>query len=129
MSRKITISFAARGYELDSYNHVNNSVYLNYFEHARWEYFREVGLEAFLKSGDHLPVVIDVHIRYQREIRIFDELEVESFCSEEKPFLVFRQRIINRTLQLTSARATTKLVFTDRDKAVRDIPAVILKCI
>ena len=97
MPKKITITFTARGYELDSYNHINNAVYLNYFEHARWEYFRELGLYALLTESGNLPVVTDVHIRYQREIRLFDELAIESFCFQEKPYLIFQQKIINKT--------------------------------
>ena len=127
MPKKLTITLTARGYELDSYNHINNAVYLNYFEHARWEYFRELGLYNFLTESDNLPVVTDVHIRYQREIRLFDVLVIESFCLQEKPYLIFQQKIINQTSQMTSARATTKLIFIDHDKIARDIPDEILE--
>ena len=129
MAKKITITFTARGYELDSYNHINNAVYLNYFEHARWEYFRELGLYGFLKEDDNFPVVTDIHIRYQREIRLFDELSVESFCFEEKPYLVFQQKITNLPTNLPSARATTKLIFLGKDRIAGEVPAAILELI
>jgi YbgC/YbaW family acyl-CoA thioester hydrolase len=126
MSKKLSITFTARGYELDSYNHINNAVYLNYFEHARWEFFRELDLYGFLKGSDNFPVVTDVHIRYQREIRLFDELRIESFCIQHKPYLIFQQKIINLTTAYTAARATTKLIFIDKDKVPIDVPAEIL---
>ena len=126
MSKKLTITLTARGYELDSYNHINNAVYLNYFEHARWEFFRKLNLYDFLKESDNLPVVTDVHIRYQREIRLFDELMIESFCLQEKPYLIFQQKITNLSTGLSSARATTKLIFIDKDSIPRDVPAEIL---
>ncbi|MEI7895973.1 MAG: acyl-CoA thioesterase [bacterium] len=126
MQKKSIVSFTARGYELDSYNHINNAVYLNYFEHARWEFFRELNLYSFLKENDNLPVVTDVHIRYQREIRLFDELRIESFCVPEKPYLVFQQKIMNLTTGLSSARATTKLIFIDKNRIPRDVPSEIL---
>ncbi|MEI6683643.1 MAG: acyl-CoA thioesterase [Bacteroidota bacterium] len=129
MAKKLTVSFTARGYELDSYNHVNNSVYLNYFEHARWEYFRELGMYDFLRDHGNLPVVTDVHVRYQREIRLFDELEIESFCVQEKPYLVFQQKLVNKTTGMSSARATTKLIFLDGEKLPREVPAEILALI
>jgi acyl-CoA thioester hydrolase len=125
MQQKITTTITARGYELDSYGHINNAVYLNYFEHARWEFFRELDLYRIIEAFEHLPVVTDVHIRYQREIRLFDELLIESFCVQEKPYLVFRQKIINKTTGLTAARATTKLIFLDKNKVATDIPAEI----
>jgi YbgC/YbaW family acyl-CoA thioester hydrolase len=126
MPKKLTITFTARGYELDSYNHINNAVYLNYFEHARWEFFRQADLYDFLLKNDNLPVVTDVHIRYQREIRLFDELMIESFCVQEKPYLVFQQKIINLSTGLASARATTKLIFLDKEKVAQDVPAEVL---
>jgi YbgC/YbaW family acyl-CoA thioester hydrolase len=126
MSKKLTTTLTARGYELDSYNHINNAVYLNYFEHARWEFFRLLNLYDFLKESDNLPVVTDVHIRYQREIRLFDELKIESFCVLEKPYLVFQQKIISMTTGLASARATTKLIFIDKNRIPRDVPEEIL---
>jgi YbgC/YbaW family acyl-CoA thioester hydrolase len=126
MQKKITITFTARGYELDSYGHINNAVYLNYLEHARWEFLRELDLYRILKENDNLPVVTDIHIRYQREIRLFDELMIESFCFEEKPYLVFQQKIINKTTGMTAARATTKLIFLDKKKIAEDIPREIL---
>ncbi len=126
MPKKTTTSFTARGYELDSYGHINNAVYLNYFEHARWEYFRELDLYHILQENDNLPVVTDVHIRYQREIRLFDELTIESFCFQEKPYLVFQQKIINNTTGMTSARATSKLIFLDKEKTAGDVPGEIL---
>lgn len=126
MPVKMKTLLTARGYELDSYNHVNNAVYLNYFEQARWEFFRDLGLLDHLRETGDLPVVTEVRIRYQREIKLFDELEVESVCREEKPYLVFHQKLINRTLGAPAARATTRLLFLDREKVPRDIPAAIL---
>ena len=126
MAEKQTIALTARGYELDSYNHINNSVYFNYFEHARWEYFRQMGWYHFVKDSDLSLVVTDVHIRYQREIKLFDELLIESTCYQEKPYLIFQQKIIKKTNQLTAARARTKLIFLDKDNIAQDIPAEML---
>ncbi|MEI7726263.1 MAG: acyl-CoA thioesterase [Bacteroidota bacterium] len=126
MPKILTITLTARGYELDSYSHINNAVYLNYFEHARWEFFRQLGLVDFLKENDNLPVVTDVHIRYQREIKLYDELVIESFCTQEKPYLIFQQKIKNLSSGLNAARATTKLIFIDKNKIPRDVPAEIL---
>lgn len=127
MHKKQTITLSCRGYELDSYNHLNNAVYFQYFEHARWEYFRQLGwYEPMLQQGN-LPVVTEVNIRYQREIRLFDRVEIESFCVAEKPYLVFKQRIINLTTGLPAARAVTRLVFIGKDRIAGDIPSEVLE--
>lgn len=36
---KSTCSVQVRGYELDSFGHVNNAVYLQYAETAKWDFF------------------------------------------------------------------------------------------
>ena len=44
---KTRFEFNVRGYELDSFGHVNNAVYLNYLEQARWEMFLERKMKCF----------------------------------------------------------------------------------
>ncbi len=51
-------SLEVRGYELDSFNHVNNAVYVSYMEQARWEVFRETGTLDYLNENRILPAVI-----------------------------------------------------------------------
>ena len=54
-----------RGYELDAYQHVNNSVYLNYAEYARWCMIEEVaGSMNYFKKIHCMPVVARVEINY-----------------------------------------------------------------
>ncbi|MCK9219795.1 MAG: acyl-CoA thioesterase [Bacteroidales bacterium] len=127
MAEKHTLLLTVRGYELDSYNHINNAVYLNYFEHARWEYFKALDLMPSLTESELSLVVTDIHIRYQREVKLFEELIVESSCFPEKPYLIFQQRIIKKSTNLPAARATTKLIFVDKEKMARDIPDGLLK--
>ena len=69
---------AVRSYELDSYNHVNNAVYLQYLEYARMEYLRAIGFDydALFEAGFYLYVThVDIH--YRSSARLFDELSVE----------------------------------------------------
>lgn len=126
---KISLTFKARGYELDSYGHINNAVYLNYFEHARWEFFRALGLLDPLEKLGVIAVVTDIHIRYQREVKIFDEVKIESQCRQEGPYLVFQQKLLNCTTGSQAARAQTKLIFIDGDRVPQDIPSAVLSAI
>jgi thioesterase III len=79
MSRmKHTAKLSVRSYELDSYNHVNNAVYLQYLEYARMEYLRAIGFDyvALYDAGFFLYVThIDIH--YKGSARLFDELSIE----------------------------------------------------
>ena len=117
----------ARGYELDSYGHVNNAVYLNYFEQARWELFRKLDLLGSVNGSGLMLVVVDAHIRFQREVKIFDELEIITTLKKEDPYLVFHQKIVNRRNRLSIARGKIKTIFLDGNKLPQDIPAEIEK--
>ncbi|WEV27391.1 acyl-CoA thioesterase [Streptomyces sp. 71268] len=73
----ITVPITVRGYETDSQGHLNMSVYIQYAEHARWGLFQAAGLTqaALLKAGVG-PVNLETNIKYLRELRAGDEVEV-----------------------------------------------------
>lgn len=111
-----------RGYELDSYGHVNNAVYLQYYEQARWEMMKELGFLDRLKESGLSVVVVESFVRYMRELCMFDELVVESSFEEKSPYLIFHHKIIDRKSNLPASRARFKTVFIGSDKLTQDIP-------
>ena len=118
-----------RGYELDSYGHVNNSVYMNYTEQARWLIFKESGLlTKFTDQGLKL-VVIDTHIRYIRELKLFDLWEVYTDIELESPYLLFKHTIKNKTKNLKSAISTVKTLLIDKDKIPVDFTEELLNMV
>jgi acyl-CoA thioester hydrolase len=72
-----TVRVAVRGYELDVQGHVNQAIYLQYAEHARWEMLRAAGITpAALQESRTGPVVLETTIRYLAELRGGDEVDV-----------------------------------------------------
>lgn len=71
------VRIAVRNYELDTQGHVNQAVYLQYAEHARWELMRAAGIpsEKLLASGVG-PVQLEFRMKFKRELRATDELDV-----------------------------------------------------
>jgi len=120
-------TLTVRGYELDSYGHVNNAVYMNYMEHARWEMFRDLGLLEPLQHEGYLVVVTEASIRYQKEALLADVLTVTTRCRKEPPYLVFEHRIVRARDQVALARGRIKTVVLDNEKKVNDIPALLDK--
>jgi acyl-CoA thioester hydrolase len=121
------ISITVRGYELDSYGHVNNAVYLQYLEQARWAFMKEMGMLQQINDEELFLVVTETHIRYMREANLFDELIIETVLKAEKPFLVFRQKILNASTRNPLSRAIVKTIFVNQQRMPLDIPAFILQ--
>jgi acyl-CoA thioester hydrolase len=120
-------NFNARGYELDSYGHVNHAVYLNYFEQARWELFRQRDLVRYFKENELLLVVIEVQARYHREINLYDDMVIRTEIRNEPPYLVFNHKMYFTGSKVKACSATIKTLFRDKGKLVRDIPQEILE--
>ncbi|MBG0560114.1 acyl-CoA thioesterase [Actinoplanes aureus] len=77
MADLFQVRIAVRGYELDLQGHVNQAVYLQYGEHARWQCFIAAGLTPEVMVGAGVgPVVLETTIRYLRELRAGDEVDV-----------------------------------------------------
>ncbi|WP_354643085.1 acyl-CoA thioesterase [Kitasatospora camelliae] len=71
------VPVTVRGYETDSQGHLNQAVYLQYAEHARWAYMQEAGVrQADLIANGIGPVVLETTVRYRRELRAGDEVQV-----------------------------------------------------
>ena len=115
-----------RGYELDSYGHVNNAVYLQYYEQARWEAMHDLGMLDRISGNGLAVVVTESLVRYMRELCLFDEIVVETRYETASPYLIFQQRIIRVKDQLAVSRATIKTVFIGPDKVPADIPEFLI---
>ncbi|WP_225637064.1 acyl-CoA thioesterase [Streptomyces solaniscabiei] len=77
MSEPFSVPVTVRGYETDTQGHLNQAVYLNYAEHARWSLLRAAGIrQADLVARGVGPVALETTIRFRRELLAGDEVEV-----------------------------------------------------
>lgn len=77
MSDEFSVRIRIRGYELDTQGHLNWAQYLHYAEHVRWEFLAAAGItqDALIATGFG-PVVLDVSVRFARELRGGDDVDV-----------------------------------------------------
>ena len=104
MAAPLTATVRVRTYELDSFGHVNNSVYLNYIEEARSEYLKQIGLtfHDFARLGVQL-VIVEAYVKYIRPARYGDEIEIRGIFKEV--------RAVSLTIEYTlTERATGRLI-------------------
>lgn len=77
MSEPFSVRLTVRGYETDVQGHLNQSVYVNYAEHARWSLLQAAGVtQAELMGQGVGPVALETTIRYRRELLAGDEVDV-----------------------------------------------------
>jgi len=104
-----------RTYELDSFGHVNNAVYLNYLEEARSEYLRQLDLSFndFTEFNVQL-VIVEAQIRYISAARYGDEIAIEAAFRDIGPVsLYIDYRLTIAATGRLLATATTKGAFID----------------
>ncbi|MFH8791726.1 acyl-CoA thioesterase [Streptomyces sp. NPDC017941] len=91
MSEPFSVSITVRGYETDTQGHLNQAVYLQYAEHARWSLLRAAGIEQrdLLDKGVG-PVALENTVRYRSELHAGDEVTVSCafVWSEGKTFRI-----------------------------------------
>ncbi|MDT0615804.1 acyl-CoA thioesterase [Streptomyces lancefieldiae] len=77
MSEPFSVPVTVRGYETDTQGHLNQAVYLNYAEHARWSLLQAAGVrQADLVARGVGPVALETTLRFRRELLAGDEVEV-----------------------------------------------------
>jgi thioesterase III len=65
---------------LDTFGHVNNARYLEIFEQARWDLITENGFGLdYVRSSGTGPVVLEVTLRFLREIKNRQQLVIKTF--------------------------------------------------
>ena len=116
-------SVTVRGYELDSYGHVNHAVYLNYLEQSRWEILKELQLFDYLHKNELLLVVTELNIRYKQEAKLFDELVINTNITKKPPYLIFLHKIYNSKTKRMISEARVKTLLIDKNRIPHDIPA------
>jgi YbgC/YbaW family acyl-CoA thioester hydrolase len=67
-------------HQLDSFGHVNNAVYLQLFEEARWDLITQNGYGPEqvrkLKLG---PTILEVHLSFKRELLLGQRMTIETW--------------------------------------------------
>lgn len=113
-----------KSYELDSFGHVNNAVYLNLFEGARNEYMLQRGLSFtdFSIWKAH-PIVAEAWVRYRRPAFVDDELVIHgSVQNASAVSFTIHYRIVREQDGQWLSEGTTRMAFVDTEGRPTRIP-------
>lgn len=101
------VRITVRGYETDSQGHLNQAVYLQYAEHARWSCLEAAGVrQADLLARGVGPAALETTVKYRNELRAGDEVNVTCrfVWGEGKTFRL--EQLITRTDGVLAAEIT-----------------------
>jgi len=108
------MEFQVRDYECDMAGIVNNSVYLNYLEHARHEFIKTIGIDfkKLLREGI-VAVVTRADLSYKTSLRSGDIFMVKICVEHSGVRYIFYQdiyRLPDNALCLKGVITTTSLI-------------------
>lgn len=72
-----TCDITVRSYELDSYNHVNNAVFLQYCEYARMKFLEDIHFaynDAY--NNGYRIVIASANLQYKKPALLYDQLKI-----------------------------------------------------
>ncbi len=95
---KYTYSVQILEHHLDSFGHVNNAVYMQLFEQARWDFITEkdFGSRQIFERRKG-PVILEANIKYKKELTNREQIKIESTIMQTDNPLIFgiHQEMLN----------------------------------
>ena len=124
---KHTTEIIVRSYECDSYNHVNNAVYLNYLEHARMDFMHAIGMDykGIVKAGYNLYVT-HIDIFYKGSAFLDDKLLIETYPTKLKHIMGEFHQTIRKEDGSLCAEATVTWASVNSEGRPSKIPESFL---
>ena len=97
MSKIFEYDLMIKEFHLDTFGHVNNAVYLQIMEEARWDLITKNGYglkEVFAKKIG--PTILEVNLQFKRELKNRQKIKILTSCLEyTKKVGTIEQKIIN----------------------------------
>lgn len=115
MSTKQTYEYILqiRESHLDTFGHVNNAVYVQLFEEARWELIhqRGYGLNKVLETQKG-PIILGIEIKFKREVLYRENVKIlSSFTRGKGSLLQIHQEMRNEKNEVCAEAEITSAFF------------------
>ena len=108
---------------LDSFGHVNNAVYVQLYEEARWDFITKngFGLDVIQKLQVG-PVLLDMQVRFKREIKNREKIKIFSQSKEiiSSRIMTLEQKMVNKDGKVASEALFTVGFFDMKERKLID---------
>lgn len=118
MDKIHTTPIQIRFSDIDSMGHVNNAVYLNYFEYARMIYINDLvgGKWDWINKG---MLLANNNVDYLKPVHISDKVEIETRCKKigNKSFVLeYNLYVLSEGNRIKCTQGTSTLVCYNYNK-------------
>jgi thioesterase III len=121
MEMQHLFDLVVRSTDIDAIGHVNNAKYLEYMEWARFDWMCQKGftLEE-LKRRQIMPVVVNIHINYRKELRMLEQVQVRTSVVKigEKSFVVRHELYNQQEERVADADVTMVMIDAKQRRSV-----------
>lgn len=119
-------------FHLDSFGHVNNAVYVELYEEARWDFItrNNFGLKE-IQEYQVGPVILDLKVRFKRELVNREKIKITSqtIAIVSTKIQVLEQKIYNAAGKIASEAEFTVGFFDLKNRKLIDSSPEWLKAI
>jgi acyl-CoA thioester hydrolase len=116
------LSWPVQWGDQDAYQHVNNTVYFRWFESARIEYTRRLGLPDTMQTKRVGPILAAISCDYRRQITYPDVVHIGSRISRiGRTSLAMEHALVSEAGRALAAESRSTLVLYDY-AASRPVP-------
>ena len=125
MAKSYQCRLDVRGYELDSFGHVNHGVYISYLEHARWVMMAQEGLTpAMFTCWQRWPVIMAIEVNYLKPTYLYDVLDIQTIVGEHsRTSISFEHEVLRGGTPVL--RAKVRSVIVNEKGRPADIPVEV----
>lgn len=110
-------------FHLDSFGHVNNAVYVELYEEARWDFITKNGFGlSRIQELQQGPVILDLKVRFKRELKNRERVKIISQTTEivSSKIMVLEQSILKPDGKVSSEASFTVGFFDMKERKLID---------
>lgn len=121
-----------REMHLDSFGHVNNAVYVQLYEEARWDFISKNGFGLdYIQQHQVGPVILDLKVRFKRELKNRETIKIISRTIEvvNSKIMVLEQSMIKADGKVASDAIFTVGFFDMKERKLINASPEWLKAV
>ena len=121
-------SFTVEKKHIDMFQHMNNAAYLEIYEQTRWATLAENNLQpAKLKELGIGPVILEINLKFLKEIKLDDAISIETQASRVSPKIFKVNQAMKKNADVCSTAEFTMAFFDLHARKIIEPTEEVLK--